>query len=112
MRLTSILILLAIVGAVGAFSPADANLSQLRAALDAHEITSAQLVQFYLDRIARFDKAGARINAILTLNPSAPEQARRRDADATAESVRRAVRSALNEQWGNKPICLVHVLTI
>ena len=39
-------------------------------------------------------------------------RARRRDADATAESVRRAVRSALNEQWGKKPICLVHVLTI
>jgi ribonuclease J len=39
-------------------------------------------------------------------------RARRRDADATGESVRRAVRSALNEQWGKKPICLVHVLTI
>jgi ribonuclease J len=39
-------------------------------------------------------------------------RARRRDADATAESVRRAVRAALNEHWGKKPICLVHVLTI
>ena len=39
-------------------------------------------------------------------------KARRRDPDATAESVRRAVRSALNEHWGKKPICLVHVLTI
>jgi ribonuclease J len=36
---------------------------------------------------------------------------RRRDPDALAESVRRAVRSALNEQWGKKPLCLVHVLT-
>jgi len=81
----------AIVGAVGSFSPADANLSQLRAALDAHEITSAQLVQLYLDRIARFDKAGARINAILTLNPSASEQARRRDADATRGGYRGAL---------------------
>jgi ribonuclease J len=39
-------------------------------------------------------------------------RARRRDADATGESVRRAVRAALNEHWGKKPICLVHVLTI
>jgi ribonuclease J len=39
-------------------------------------------------------------------------RARRRDADATAESVRRAVRAALNEQWGKKPLCLVHVLQV
>ena len=39
-------------------------------------------------------------------------RARRRDADATAESVRRAVRAVINEQWGKKPICLVHVLTV
>jgi ribonuclease J len=39
-------------------------------------------------------------------------RARRRDPDALAESVRRAVRSALNEQWGKKPLCLVHVLQV
>src|SRR4029078_10391091 len=39
-------------------------------------------------------------------------RARRRDADATAESGRRAVRAVINEQWGKKPICLVHVLTV
>jgi ribonuclease J len=39
-------------------------------------------------------------------------RARRRDVDAVAESVRRAVRAALNEQWGKKPICLVHVLEV
>jgi len=39
-------------------------------------------------------------------------RARRRDADALGESVRRAVRSALNEQWGKKPICIVHVLEV
>src|SRR5712675_1263548 len=37
-------------------------------------------------------------------------RARRRDADAIAESVRRAVRGTLNEHWGKKPLCLVHVL--
>jgi ribonuclease J len=37
-------------------------------------------------------------------------RARRRDPDAMAESVRRAVRAAVNEHWGKKPICVVHVL--
>ena len=39
-------------------------------------------------------------------------RARRRDPDAMAESVRRAVRAVINEHWGKKPICLVHVLTV
>lgn len=39
-------------------------------------------------------------------------RARRRDPDAAAESVRRAGRAAVNEQWGKKPICLVHVLEV
>jgi len=37
---------------------------------------------------------------------------RRRDPDALAESVRRAVRASISEQWGKKPLCLVHVLTV
>jgi ribonuclease J len=37
---------------------------------------------------------------------------RRRDPDALAESVRRAVRAVINEHWGKKPLCLVHVLTV
>jgi ribonuclease J len=39
-------------------------------------------------------------------------RARRRDPDAMAESVRRAVRGIVNEHWGKKPLCLVHVLTV
>ncbi|MCA1384792.1 MULTISPECIES: ribonuclease J [Bradyrhizobium] len=39
-------------------------------------------------------------------------RARRRDSDALAESVRRAVRAVINEHWGKKPPCLVHVLTV
>jgi len=37
-------------------------------------------------------------------------RARRRDPDAVAESVRRAVRAEINGQWGKKPLCVVHVL--
>ena len=32
-------------------------------------------------------------------------RARRRDPDAMAESVRRAVRATINEHWGKKPLC-------
>src|SRR5713226_1279444 len=39
-------------------------------------------------------------------------RARRRDPDAMAESVRRAVRATISEQWGKKPLCYVHVLTV
>ena len=39
-------------------------------------------------------------------------KARRRDADAVGEAVRAAVRSAVAEHWGKKPLCLVHVLTV
>ncbi len=37
---------------------------------------------------------------------------RRRDPDAVAEAVRRAVRAAVAERWGKKPMCHVHVLTV
>jgi ribonuclease J len=39
-------------------------------------------------------------------------RARRRDPDAMAESVRRAVRATINEQWGKKPLCYVHVMMV
>lgn len=39
-------------------------------------------------------------------------RARRRDPDAVAEAVRRAVRSLINEQWGKKPLCYVTVLSV
>jgi ribonuclease J len=37
---------------------------------------------------------------------------RRRDPDGVAEAVRRGVRSAIAQQWGKKPVCHVHILTV
>jgi ribonuclease J len=37
---------------------------------------------------------------------------RRRDADAVAEAIRRAVRAAIAQRWGKKPMCYVHVLEV
>jgi ribonuclease J len=39
-------------------------------------------------------------------------KARRRDPDSVAEAVKRAVRAAVASNWGKKPLCLVHILTI
>jgi ribonuclease J len=39
-------------------------------------------------------------------------RARRRDPDSVAEAVKRAVRAAVASNWGKKPLCLVHILTI
>lgn len=61
------------------FDPANATIAELHTALESHRITSVQLVQYYLDRIQRLDKHGPRINALITLNPVALEEARRSD---------------------------------
>ena len=37
---------------------------------------------------------------------------RRRDPNEVAESLRRAVRAAIAERWGKKPICHVHVIVV
>ena len=50
-------------------------------------------------------------NAVLETLESLP-RASRRDPDAIAEAVRRAVRAAVAERWGKKPMCQVHVLTV
>jgi ribonuclease J len=50
-------------------------------------------------------------DAVVTTVENLP-RVRRRDPDALAESVRRAVRGTLNEHWGKKPLCLVHVLEV
>jgi ribonuclease J len=39
-------------------------------------------------------------------------RARRRDPDSVAEAVKRAVRAAVASNWGKKPLCLVHILTV
>jgi len=50
-------------------------------------------------------------DAVKTTFESLP-RARRRDPDETAESIRRAVRAAIAERWGKKPVCHVHVLAV
>ena len=37
---------------------------------------------------------------------------RKRDPDAVAEALRRAVRATVAQRWGKKPMCHVHVLPV
>ena len=50
-------------------------------------------------------------DAVLDTFDSLP-RGKKRDPDAVAEAVRRGVRAAVNERWGKKPMCHVHVLTV
>ncbi len=50
-------------------------------------------------------------DAVLDTVESLPRK-RRSDPDAVAEAIRRAVRAAIAQRWGKKPMCHVHVLTV
>jgi ribonuclease J len=39
-------------------------------------------------------------------------RARRRDPDSVADAVKQGVRAAVAVEWGKKPLCIVHVLTL
>ena len=59
----------------------EASVPELQLALTSRLITSEQLVQMYLNRIAAYDDAGPMLNSFIQLNPNALEEARARDRD-------------------------------
>jgi amidase len=62
------------------FSVLEATIDDIHSAYKSGQLTARQLVQNYLDRIHAYDKAGPAINAIITLNSKALEEAERLDA--------------------------------
>ncbi|WP_053388407.1 amidase family protein [Pseudomonas sp. 10-1B] len=66
-------------------TPDTLNLRQLRQALDEGQITSEQLVKFYQDKIQRNNRQGDHLNAVISLNEDALEQARNWDAQRAKE---------------------------
>jgi amidase len=58
----------------------EATVPELLKALQTKLVTSEQLVEMYLARIAAYDDAGPKLNAFLTVNPNAAAQARALDA--------------------------------
>jgi amidase len=59
----------------------EATIEELQLALRAHLITSEQLVQMYLNRIAAYDQTGPHLNAFIHINEHALDEARDRDRD-------------------------------
>jgi Asp-tRNA(Asn)/Glu-tRNA(Gln) amidotransferase A subunit family amidase len=64
----------------GRFVPEEATIPALQQAFHEHRLTCHALVRTYLDRIAAYNEAGPKLNAILTLNPHALAQADALDA--------------------------------
>ena len=61
------------------FDPFEKSIADLQAALTGRQITSAELVEYYVNRIAAFDQSGPRLNAVLFLNSNAMAAARALD---------------------------------
>ena len=65
-----------------------ASAGEQQTAMAAGRVTSAQLVRAALDRIARIDRAGPKLNTVLALNPHAVADARKLDAERRAGRLR------------------------
>ena len=64
----------------GGFHLIEATLDSIQSAMRASQITSRQLVQWYLDRIAAYDKQGPGLNSVQMVNPRALDEAEQLDA--------------------------------
>jgi Asp-tRNA(Asn)/Glu-tRNA(Gln) amidotransferase A subunit family amidase len=62
------------------FDVVETTIEDIHAAYRARTLTVRQLVQTYLDRIAAYDQRGPAINAVISLNPTALDEADRLDA--------------------------------
>jgi amidase len=67
------------------FSVVEATIADMQTAMQQRRITSRGIVQQYLDRIAKYE---GRLNAIITLNPRALEEADARDRERVQGRVR------------------------
>jgi amidase len=63
-----------------AFNILEATIDDIHKAYKSGQLTARQVVQMYLDRIDEYDKKGPAINAIITLNSKALEEADHLDA--------------------------------
>ena len=71
-----------------AYDVMEKTIPQLQEAMAAGTVTSRELVEMYLARIAAYDKQGPGLNAIVTLNPDALATAAALDAERRAGRVR------------------------
>ena len=70
------------------FELTSASSADIQAAVAAGALTYEKLTQLYLARIAAYDQAGPKLNAIIAANPKALDEARARDAERKAGKIR------------------------
>src|SRR5438105_15099055 len=73
---------------IGRHDPANCSLAELAADLAEGRVASAELVAFYLGRIAQIDRAGPTLNSVIAVNPNAHADAAERDAERQKGEVR------------------------
>ena len=73
------------------FSVTEQSIFGLQNAMQAGRTTSRRLVELYLERIAKYDQAGPKLNAFIALNSKALDEASALDAERRAGRVRGAL---------------------
>ena len=68
----------------GDYPVEEKSISELEAAMQSGETTSAAITQGYIDRIAAMNHEGPELNAVIAVLPGALEEARRRDTERAA----------------------------
>ena len=63
--------------ALPAFEVMEKSIEDLQKALQDKQVTSQELVELYLARIAAYDQRGPALNAVVALNPLARDEAAR-----------------------------------
>lgn len=66
----------------------DSTIAELRAALDTGAVSSVELIDMYLNRIAAFDRSGITLNAVPILNPNVFAEAAAADDELARGEVR------------------------
>ncbi|MUG88372.1 amidase [Paenibacillus timonensis] len=77
-----------VLGYLKPFVLPEATISEIQRAMEQGKLTSKQLVQMYLDRIAKYDDQGISLQAVLTINPEALRIAEALDQERAAKGPR------------------------
>lgn len=81
-------LLLAAGARAGDFDPREKSILELQLAMNSGRSSAAELVDFYLERIERFDRQGPTLNSMATLNPAARAEAAALDRERATSGPR------------------------